>query len=222
MKKCNKCKNLKEFSSFSKDQYQKDGFQRRCKVCQRQYAKQHYHKNSSTYLNSSNRRRKQIKDFIRDAKNRACADCGEIYPYWIMQFDHIDNKCFSISQSSNRFSINNIKNEIKKCEVVCSNCHYDRSYKRRSVKISKYHSQRAKYVRELKANSPCVDCKLNFDPWILHFDHVSGIKKFKIAAGVHSKGIEAIKEEIEKCEIVCGNCHYDRTFKRKIKAGLIG
>jgi hypothetical protein len=49
-----------------------------------------------------------------------------------MDFDHIsDNKSFTISDGSVNQSIERLITEIKKCEVVCANCHRIRTHKRR-------------------------------------------------------------------------------------------
>ena len=60
-------------------------------------------------------------------------DCGKNYPYWVMDFDHVrGEKSFNLSKY--RYSHANIKmvqEEIDKCDLVCSNCHRDRTHKRR-------------------------------------------------------------------------------------------
>lgn len=61
---------------------------------------------------------------------------------------------------------------------------------------------------------PCVDCG-NSDIRVLEFDHVKGNKRFDIGKAVNSKyGWETVLEEIEKCEVVCANCHKIRTNER--------
>lgn len=78
-------------------------------------------------------KRNAIKEFIANYKqSRSCADCKENYPYWMMDFDHLSDKEFGISSFyRNTQDIEKIKNEIKKCEVVCANCHRNRTYLRR-------------------------------------------------------------------------------------------
>jgi hypothetical protein len=73
--------------------------------------------------------------FARQMKSRPCADCGIQYPYYVMDFDHRREeikKC-AVSQTE-RLSIEAIKKEIAKCDVVCSNCHRERTYQRRIIK----------------------------------------------------------------------------------------
>lgn len=42
------------------------------------------------------KRRAMVRDFIRKAKDRPCADCKAIYPYYVMDFDHRGDKRFNI------------------------------------------------------------------------------------------------------------------------------
>lgn len=83
-------------------------------------------------------RRKDVGDarravrvpIIRDAKDKPCADCGIQYPYYVMQFDHVrGEKKFNLGGGWNN-SIEAIREEIAKCDVVCSNCHAERTYQR--------------------------------------------------------------------------------------------
>lgn len=69
---------------------------------------------------------------ISDAKNRPCTDCHGWFNPWQMEFDHLRDKKYMIS-GMHCFPIHLIKIEIAKCEVVCSNCHRDRTYKRAVV-----------------------------------------------------------------------------------------
>jgi hypothetical protein len=76
--------------------------------------------------------RSKVVKFVQEYKQaRACADCGEDYPYWIMHFDHLSDKTFDISKWKKYTSdINVVKREIEKCEVVCANCHANRTHLR--------------------------------------------------------------------------------------------
>lgn len=72
-----------------------------------------------------------------------------------------------------------------------------------------------KKINEYKRSKSCADCGYsNKDfPLTLDFDHVRGKKLFNIAA-FNGVGWERIKKEIEKCDIVCSNCHRIRSQKR--------
>lgn len=70
-----------------------------------------------------------------------------------------------------------------------------------------------KIVDTLKAN-PCSDCHKTYPVYVLQFDHVRGVKKFDISEGL-THAIKNILQEIEKCELVCANCHAIRTFRRR-------
>lgn len=101
-------------------------------------ARRHYLKNSEKIKARARQNniaaQKRNRDFINKVKSSPCVDCGIIYAPHIMQFDHIyDNKKDSISNLANQaVSLKTIINEIKKCELVCANCHADRTYKRRN------------------------------------------------------------------------------------------
>lgn len=76
------------------------------------------------------RRRDPRMKLIRDAKDQPCADCGVQYPYYVMQFDHVrGEKRFNLGGGWNN-SMEAIKEEIAKCDIVCANCHAERTYQR--------------------------------------------------------------------------------------------
>jgi hypothetical protein len=51
------------------------------------------------------------------------------------------------------------------------------------------------------------------DPLVLDFDHL-GDKRFNISQALPDRNWAAILAEIEKCEVVCANCHRRRTARR--------
>jgi hypothetical protein len=74
------------------------------------------------------------------------------------------------------------------------------------------------YVSNYKKGSKCLDCGFTGDqyPEVLDFDHVNGDKEFNISEfRRHTSGFNKVKKEINKCEIVCANCHRIRTTKRR-------
>jgi hypothetical protein len=70
-----------------------------------------------------------------------------------------------------------------------------------------------KYVRN-KKNNPCMDCGIKYPYYVMQFDHVRG-EKFKELSKLISHGSQKrIDEELDKCDLVCANCHAIRTWKR--------
>ncbi len=79
--------------------------------------------------------RNHIKNFIRNLKETTpCVDCEQLHPYYKMQFDHLPEyeKLFTIAKFYDyTMDLVVIINEIRKCELVCANCHTDRTHNRR-------------------------------------------------------------------------------------------
>lgn len=76
------------------------------------------------------------------------------------------------------------------------------------------------YVRDVKSQSPCKDCGERYPYYVMQFDHVRGEKKFNLyKAGHDVTALSTIQEEIEKCDVVCANCHAERTYRRSVYDG---
>ncbi|MGH2718466.1 MAG: hypothetical protein ACRDJU_07795, partial [Actinomycetota bacterium] len=69
-----------------------------------------------------------------------CMDCGQIYPFFVMDFDHRDRsqKEALISEYVNRICKAPPLAEMAKCDVVCSNCHRIRTYQNGKASGSEY------------------------------------------------------------------------------------
>lgn len=94
-----------------------------------------YPKNKEKHISYVRRNKKRVTEFIEQYKRaRSCADCGFLgkdFPY-VLDFDHVGSdtiKKFNIgSWSHTVLSIEAIELEIKKCELVCANCHRKRTF----------------------------------------------------------------------------------------------
>jgi hypothetical protein len=75
--------------------------------------------------------------------------------------------------------------------------------------------KRTTYLLEYFARHPCADCGEG-DPVVLEFDHVDAdAKSFDIGQCLPYRNWQTILQEIEKCEVVCANCHRRRTARRR-------
>lgn len=70
--------------------------------------------------------------YVRQLKEATpCLDCGKSYPYYVMDFDHLGDKEYAINRMmTTGYSIAAVQQEIDKCELVCSNCHRERTHRR--------------------------------------------------------------------------------------------
>jgi hypothetical protein len=72
--------------------------------------------------------------------------------------------------------------------------------------------ERTTYLLEYFVTHPCLDCG-ETDPIVLEFDHLRD-KSFDISSELSRRNWQSILDEIEKCEVVCANCHRRRTAQR--------
>lgn len=106
---------------------------------------------------------------------------------------------------------------------VCKQCHsiYMSSYyKRKKDKWNNTGINKKKIVDENKKrlltflqSSLCKDCG-NSDSRVLEFDHLHSKKNGVPLLVKHGYCWDTIRKEIDKCEIVCCNCHRIRTLER--------
>ena len=99
----------------------------------REAQKRYYYKNVDKYLLKNTKRRQGLINFIYELKKKPCMDCRMVYPPYVMDFDHrnAEDKLFSIARlvRDNR-SKEKLLLEIEKCDLVCANCHRERTYQR--------------------------------------------------------------------------------------------
>lgn len=126
MKYCTKCNKSKDLSEFRPNSRKKDGYQHYCIECDKEYQKEWYKANSEKAKRRAKIHNKvnikRNKDFIIDyLKKNPCAHCGES-DIVVLEFDHLSNKEYGIATLANS-SLEKIKTEISKCQVLCANCH---------------------------------------------------------------------------------------------------
>jgi hypothetical protein len=96
----------------------------------------YYKNNPDKALKPRLNRKQKIRDIKNAAKDVACMDCGIKYPPYVMDFDHRGDKVFEIAGASSTFmSLEKLKVEIAKCDVVCANCHRARTHNRSTTTI---------------------------------------------------------------------------------------
>lgn len=98
-----------------------------------------YRNNRQNQIDRVRNRGARVRDEVRAYKEaQPCADCGQCYPHYVMDFDHIrGEKKSNVADIVNRSaSAAQVWDEIAKCEIVCANCHRLRTHRRRRKKKS--------------------------------------------------------------------------------------
>lgn len=137
-KTCGFCKKELNILEFAFKNIKANKRHSKCKACQKEYCKKHYVANRSDYCDrakTNNKRYKtRNKDFLSSLKEGIpCKDCGKQYPHYVMDFDHLPSfrKNENVSRMKNSaYSTKTMIEEIAKCDLVCSNCHRERTWKR--------------------------------------------------------------------------------------------
>ena len=133
-KECTKCG--VEFPAtreyFSPARRGKYWLTQRCKTCANAHTKDWYENKDgrSWHLKDQSQRRADLANWVDTFKDIPCTDCGIKYPPYVMDFDHLPQfeKYFPIGVLVNkRLSKETILEEIRKCEIVCANCHRERT-----------------------------------------------------------------------------------------------
>ncbi len=114
----------------------------------------------------------------------------------------------------------NKRNYNKEKQKLWSAKHYSEN-KVKMIEKAKLNNQLAKdrnkrYIKDYLSTHPCIDCGNN-NIIVLEFDHISNDKKHNISnMSSQAYSLQAIQEEINKCEVRCANCHRIATHNRRL------
>jgi hypothetical protein len=76
------------------------------------------------------------------------------------------------------------------------------------------YGRRSAMISHIKLMLGCADCGFNSHPAALEFDHLPGSTKVRAVSLLLMGSLKIVFEEIDKCEVVCSNCHRIRTSNR--------
>lgn len=123
-KTCSKCKTPKHFDAFGPNKKSKDGKQSWCRQCNSDWTRASRGSPRTDCQPYKPRKFEYVQDYIRKAKEACgCVRCGEKDAV-ALDFHHLRDKSFGLGgHSSCKRSLEEVKAEIAKCVVLCSNCH---------------------------------------------------------------------------------------------------
>jgi len=136
-------------------------------------------------------------------------------------------KCNKCKQPKDEKEFSFINKKENKLHSYCKACakETDRlTYLRNKEKINERSKNANKlrcarnreFIFEYLSKNHCVNCKEN-NILVLEFNHLDIDKKIaNISKMVHAgKSLKSIKDEINKCEVLCANCHRIYTAKQR-------
>ena len=107
-------------------------------------------------------------------------------------------------------------------QAWCKSCRksYDAAYfraERSEVMATKRKrwKQLVDWHNKLKESKPCADCGQYFHHAAMGWDHLPGSDKHNDVSNLRRISRRAVLAEIEKCELVCANCHAVRSYERR-------
>jgi len=175
--------------------------------------------------------KKRLHEFIlRNAKKLKavnilggkCLNCGDDKISHLV-FHHRSNKEFKLAElfGTGRWSL--IKDEIEKCDLLCRNCHGEMH----ATEVTNQKNNRRrnkKIILEAINKFECELCGYNKCNNVLQFHHKNeNAKKFSITDKINTICLSSVKDitqtilhELDKCIIVCANCHGDQHFQHDL------
>lgn len=118
-------------------------------------------------------------------------------------------KCWDCKQVKPWESFGKYKSRKTGYNTLCKECN--------SKRTRLYQVELRDRVAQMKLDVGCADCGYKEHPEALGFDHLPGfIKTANVSKLVQKNATwEKIQLEIEKCQVVCNNCHAVRTYNRR-------
>lgn len=209
---------------------------------QRPFNVAYYARNRAQEIERVRVRQAAMLSYVQAVKEQPCSDCGGGFAPYQMDFDHRDpsSKAFTISRAIGRLkSRSQLDAEIAKCDVVCANCHRLRTNVQLATGVLKagfqrkddtptdaVRRERADFL-ELRARQteildrirdvPCIDCGQYFGKDVMEFDHREPAAKTALVPQMTGRvGTNKLLAEVAKCDVVCANCHRERTHRQRL------
>lgn len=224
MRRCGRCEQVLPESAFNRHP---KGRQWWCKECFRQYFRKRGALHRLQSGAAKRRRQALAKPFVRRyLETHTCTDCGESDPA-VLEFDHVGPKRNGLRILAHAgASLDLLRDEISKCEVVCVNCHRRRTALRGNWRRAalawwrtpppgdRTQSRNLAFTYSYLERHPCVDCGCS-ELSLLDFDHIGPKTGNVLVLARNGVGLARLQGEMARCEVRCANCHRRRTSERQ-------
>lgn len=175
-----------------------------------------HYRNRGKNTERSLSRRAHIRDWLNDRKTeRGCARCDE-EDAACLDFHHREdedkagNICDLVTRGWGR---ERLRDELRKCVVLCANCHREEHADMDSPRAGARAHQR-RIVVDHKDEQGCARCQEDVPPAALDCHHRDDTEKNTSVGRLISDGcsMDDLREELAKCVVLCANCHRKEHF----------
>lgn len=121
--------------------------------------------------------------------------------------------CFSMKKGSRH-------SNCKTCVAAYNKTHYKKNkdlyLTRAKTNIISSIKRNQQFIQDYKSKHPCADCDRKYPYYVMDFDHRDPRTKIANVSNLTRQAfsLELIQLELEKCDLVCANCHRIRTFRK--------
>jgi len=138
---CTKCDKKQPIECYSKRSTKSNTYRTNCKTCQKAFGRAHYKKYKGTYLTRAEGKRLAYAKLIEEYRRHNPCKCGEAR-WYVLDFHHRDpnEKSFAVGTGVHNlgYSIDKVKQEMRKCDVVCASCHRKRHWDEENQRRQKW------------------------------------------------------------------------------------
>ena len=117
--------------------------------------------------------------------------------------------------TNNKHNKDGLNHACVSCQRDYNRRHYRNNKQVYTARARKYEAAIRSFLNQYKEESGCSDCGSYLPHYVMDFDHVRGEKKFNMSKFCTS--LPRLVDELNKCEVVCANCHRIRTHGRLVK-----
>lgn len=127
---CSRCGLEKDIEEFPLRNESRSSTYRQsyCKDCRKVYGSNWYERNKDYQIANARKHSTEYRETLREylwnyLLIHPCESCGETDPV-VLEFHHVGEKDMAIAEMVTRItSIDRLEEELRKCRVLCSNCH---------------------------------------------------------------------------------------------------
>ena len=114
-----------------------------------------------------------------------------------------------------KFTPSKHKKTQRFCSTKCRQAaHYQNNKQQYADKFKEYYRTRVDALNKIKLEAGCATCGYNAHPAALEFNHIDPSQKTaNVADKITSWSWERVLEEVDKCEVLCSNCHHIHSYE---------